>query len=166
MKSHTTTAIEAVLSLTHDPFHRLPDDRVIHAARRSLLDLCGVAVAGSSTALSRTIRQHVVMQFAAAAPEVGGQAARLIFDGRPVSPVGAALAGGMTIDSVDAHDGHKLTKGHVGCGVLPALLAMAEQRPDMTYGELLCALIVGYEIGVRAGIALHETADDYHTSGA
>ena len=32
----------------------------------------------------------------------------------------AALAGGMTIDSFDAHDGHPLTKGHAGCGIVRA----------------------------------------------
>ena len=30
----------------------------------------------------------------------------------------------------------------------------------------LASLVVGYEIGTRAGIALHRTACDYHTSGA
>ena len=40
-----------------------------------------------------------------------------------MSAAGAALAGGMTID---AHDGHKLTKGHVGCGVIPTVLALME----------------------------------------
>jgi 2-methylcitrate dehydratase PrpD len=72
----------------------------------------------------------------------------------------------MTIDSMDAHDGHKLVKGHVGSGVLPALLAFcqAEQRYDDR--EFLTCLVLGYEIGTRAGIALHQTACDYHTSGA
>ncbi len=32
--------------------------------------------------------------------------------------------------------------------------------------EFITVLIAGYEIGVRAGIALHRTANDYHTSGA
>ena len=73
----------------------------------------------------------------------------------------------MTIDSVDAHDGHPLTKGHAGAAVLPALLALADAADGPPDGrELLTALVIGYEVAIRAGIALHATASDYHTSGA
>jgi 2-methylcitrate dehydratase PrpD len=90
----------------------------------------------------------------------------MLFDGRAVSPAGAALAGGMTIDALDGHDGHKLTKGHVGCGSFPALLAFMQAEGQLSGEEFLTALVLGYEIGTRAGIALHRTACDYHTSGA
>ncbi len=138
----------------------LPDDVRIFA-RRWLLDLIGVAAGGSRTQLSRIIRNHAASQFGA-----GSQSARMLFDGRAVSPAGAALAGGMTIDALDGHDGHKLTKGHVGCGVFPAALAMATAQDSLAGDEFLTALVIGYEVGTRAGIALHRTAPDYHTSGA
>jgi 2-methylcitrate dehydratase PrpD len=143
----------------HD-LHRsdLPDP-VVARARDWLVDLLGVAAAGVRTPLSGIIRDHAVGQF-------GGTGARMLFDGRRVSAAGAALAGGMTIDSVDAHDGHRLTKGHTGCGVLPAALALAEACGRMDGDEFLTALVLGYEVGTRAGIALHRTACDYHTSGA
>jgi len=142
-------------------YSAIPDD-VLKAARIAVLDLLGVAAAGTQTKLASIIREHAVQQFAA------GQhhSARILFDGRACSAVGATLAGGMIIDSVDAHDGHKLTKGHVGCGVLPALLAFAEATSLNEQSEFLSALVMGYEIGSRAGIALHQTACDYHTSGA
>ena len=132
-----------------------------HFARRCLLDLIGVAAAGSSTPLSIAIRKHAVEQLAA-----GGRGVNMLFDSRPVSAMGAALAGGMTIDSMDAHDGHKLTKGHVGCGLLPGLLAFTQAEARFDDREFLTALVIGYEIGTRAGMALHATVDDYHTSGA
>ncbi len=138
----------------------LPDE-VRAFARRWLLDLIGVAAGGSRTDLSRIVRDHAARHFAA-----GDRPARMLFDGRPVSPAGAALAGGMTIDSLDGHDGHKLTKGHVGCGTFPALLALSEAEGRSDGAEFLTALVLGYEIGTRAGIALHRTACDYHTSGA
>ena len=152
-----TDPVEFILGLK---FEQIPD-RTLSFARRCLLDLIGVAATGAQTALSLAIRQHAVEQFG-----TSNNGARMLFDGRIVSPAGAALAGGMTIDSMDAHDGHKLVKGHVGCGVLPALLAycQAEQRYDDR--EFLSCLVLGYEIGTRAGIALHQTACDYHTSGA
>jgi 2-methylcitrate dehydratase PrpD len=43
---------------------------------------------------------------------------------------------------------------------------MAEATGRLDGGDLLTALLLGYEIGTRAGIALHRTACDYHTSGA
>jgi 2-methylcitrate dehydratase PrpD len=131
-------------------------------AKRCLLDLVGTAIAGTQTPLSCIIRNHAIRAFGAS---VDAPSARLMFDGRRASPVGAALAGGMTIDSFDAHDGHVLTKGHAGCAILPALLAVAETR-DMSGAEFLVSLAVGYEIAIRAGISQHATAPDYHTSGS
>ncbi|MBX2824782.1 MAG: MmgE/PrpD family protein [Gammaproteobacteria bacterium] len=136
-------------------------DSVLDSARRSLIDLLGVAAAGTRTRLSSTIRAHALNHFAAAA-----SSSRLLFDGRSCSAPGAALAGGMQIDSVDAHDGHKLTKGHAGCGVLPALLALCDTADPTAESEFLTSLVLGYEIAVRCGIALHRTVPDYHTSGA
>ncbi len=126
-----------------------------------LTDLLGTATGGIGTRLSRIIRDHATRQFGP-----GAAPARLMLDGRRVSPAGAALAGGMTIDAYDAHDGHRLTKGHAGCAALPTALAMAEATGRLDGGDLLVALLLGYEIGTRAGIALHRTAPDYHTSGA
>jgi 2-methylcitrate dehydratase PrpD len=140
------------------------DDVPIAARDRTqdlLVDLLGVAAGGIGTRLSALIRDHAADQFAA-----GGAGTRMLLDGRRVSPAGAALAGGMTIDAFDAHDGHRLTKGHAGCGALPATLAMVEATTTFDGGEVLTALLLGYEIGTRAGIALHRTACDYHTSGA
>jgi len=145
----------------HDlTFEDIPAD-VKERAGFWLLDLLGVAAAGSRTPLSRIIRGHVFQHFGGARRK-----ARLLFDGRAVSPVGAALANGMTIDSVDAHDGHRLTKGHAGCGTLAATLAFLDAEKIDNDRELLVALTLGYELGTRAGIALHRTAAEYHTSGA
>lgn len=130
-------------------------------ARRCLLDTVGAAVGGSDTDLSRIIHNFSAANFA-------GRGAYLWLDGREVSPPGAALANGMTIDALDVHDGSNDVKGHVGVAVIPA--AMATQglaAPGTITGrELLTTLIVGYEVALRAGEALHATAGDYHTSGA
>src|SRR5262249_17924979 len=98
--------------------------------------------------------------------------ARILFDGRRASIAGAAFAGATTIDALDGHDGHALTKGHAGAALLPALLAVcdalrAEERAAKLEGdEFLACLVLGYEIATRAGIALHATVADYHCSGA
>ncbi len=142
-------------------FEQLPA-AVVRQAQRCALDLAGAAAAGIGTALSRIIRDHAARNFCA-----GRGGARMLLDGRRVSAVGAALAGGMTIDSFDSHDGHALTKGHAGAAILPALLAVTDAENIPLPGhEFLAALVVGYEVAIRAGIATHRTAPDYHTSGS
>ncbi|MBV6272277.1 MmgE/PrpD family protein [Alcaligenaceae bacterium CGII-47] len=145
----------------HLRYRDLPPIVVAHA-KRCILDLCGVAAAGVGTDLSHIIRDHAARHFGAG----DDNGARMLFDGRRVSLPGAALAGGMTIDSMDAHDGHVLTKGHVGVTVLPVLLALADSGILTNEHEFLTALVLGYEVATRAGIALHASACDYHTSGA
>lgn len=134
---------------------------VAQQARLLLLDLVGVAASAVPTRLSRIARDHAAEHFGP-----GRHASPILFDGRRASPPGAALAGGMTIDAVDAHDGHKLTKGHAGCGMFPSVLAMAQATGLEDDAEFLARIVIGYEIGTRAGISLHATAPDYHTSGA
>ncbi len=154
------TDIAAFQTFLHrTQYDDLPED-VQTFAQRCLLDLIGVAVGGTRTKLSRIIRDHAAAHFGA-----GEQGAPLWFDGRTVSLPGAALSNGMTIDSLDAHDGFKPAKGHVGCSVLPSLVALASAG-SMDGKAFLAHLVVGYEIGSRAAVALHESVEDYHTSGA
>jgi 2-methylcitrate dehydratase PrpD len=138
----------------------LPQD-VRRQARRCLLDTLGTGISASRTKLSKIIRGFAAAVF-------GGQGGYLWLDGREVSPPGAALANGMTIDSLDIHDGHPLAKGHAGAAIVPATLAtipLKNSKP-VTGAEMLTTLVIGYEIALRAGVVLHATACDYHTSGA
>ncbi|MDY0884396.1 MmgE/PrpD family protein [Dongia soli] len=133
-------------------------------AERCLIDLAGAAAAGLATPMSQIIRNHAVRGFGAGE---GAPSSRLMFDSRSASPMGAALAGAITIDSFDSHDGHVLTKGHAGVAILPALLALADaSTAGMSGAEFLTSLVIGYEVAIRAGIAQHATCPDYHTSGA
>ena len=130
-------------------------------ARRCLLDTVGAAIGGSRTKLSQIVSDFAAFAF-------GGHGAYLWLDGREVSPPGAALANGMTIDALDIHDGHPLAKGHAGAAIVPATLATIPLKKSIpvTGAEMLTTLVIGYEVALRAGIALHATACDYHTSGA
>ena len=141
-------------------YEELPEEAIAHA-RRNLLDLVGVMLAGSKTQLAALIKDHAVEHFAP-----GSASASLMLDGRQASPAGAALANGMMIDSVDAHDGYKPAKGHIGCHVLPTLLAFFEALNLSDGREFLTSIVIGYEIGARASVALHDSVPDYHTSGA
>ncbi len=147
-------ALSFIHSLRYDD---LPPE-VQRQARACLLDLCGIAAGGATTKLSRIIRDHAAGQFP-------GRHA-LPLDGRPVSATGLALALGMTIDALDGHDGYNPAKGHVGCGLFPAALALAREADDISGKDFLTTIVLGYELGSRLAVALHATAKDYHTSGA
>jgi 2-methylcitrate dehydratase PrpD len=131
-------------------------------ARRCLLDTLGAAIGGRGTPLSQIVHDFASVVY-------GGDEAQLWLDGRTVSAPGAALANGMTIDALDIHDGYTMTKGHAGAAIIPAALATVSDN-DYAKGvdgrELFVRLVVGYEVALRAGLALHATACDYHTSGA
>ena len=152
--------LKAVGDFVHElGFADLPPE-VVEQARRCLLDLVGVAITGHGTELSRIVRDFAAHNMAG-----DRRPASLWLDGRVVSPAGAALANAATIDAMDAHDGHRLSKGHAGAALLPATIATAEGS-GTTIREVLTPLVVGYEVATRAGIALHASAEDYHSSGA
>ena len=131
---------------------------------RNFLDIIGVAASATNTELSKIIRNHSSL-FYSHNPKTGLPAS-IWFDGTKVNAIGASLANAMTIDALDAHDGQKLTKGHVGCGLIPSLIAAMETEGNKSSKDFLKNLIIGYEIGTRAGISLHKSSSDYHTSGA
>ena len=144
--------IDLIHSLTWDD---LPAD-VQARAPLVLLDLIGVAAGGLVTDMSRIARDHAAMVFGGTRP--------MLLDGRTASPPGVALAAGMTIDSLDGHDGYNPSKGHIGCPLFPAILALAPE--DLSGTEAMATLVMGYEFGARAAEAQHGTVSDYHTSGA
>lgn len=143
-------------------FADLPEPLLV-ILRRSFLDTMGVAAVASTTDMAQ-----IAVRGARATFGVGGAgAARVLMDGTALSPAGAAMAGGFTVDAVDAHDTTSPCKGHVGSAVFPALMAMADVTPaGLTGAEFATDLAVAYEISSRAGLAQHATCSDYHTSGA
>ncbi len=136
----------------------LPAD-VRHQAKRCLLDLLGAMIAGTQTPVGLLTADF-------AARFLQGTEATIMIDGRRVSPVGAALANGFAGNALDIDDGHRRIKGHPGACVLPALLAAAETEGGVSGQEFLTALVIGYEVGIRAGLIRHAVYPTYHSSGS
>jgi 2-methylcitrate dehydratase PrpD len=159
--------MNAQLSQVTDFVFSLAPENVPAAARRAAalmcLDTLGVAAAATPMQAGRIGRDTAALLHAAGAPS---HAAPMLFDGRRVSLAGAAYAAATQTDNLDAHDGYNPVKGHIGVVIIPALLALAEQADDMDGDTALMLITLGYEIAGRAGLALHATACDYHTSGA
>ncbi|MEM9138735.1 MAG: MmgE/PrpD family protein [Pseudomonadota bacterium] len=146
-----------VLDVTPDDIP--PDVRA--RAQDLVLDLIGVAAAAAPLDASRIGREMALRLFNT--PDAG---VPMLFDGRTASAAGAAYAGATQIDALDAHDGYSPSKGHAGCGLLPGVLAFLAGQPPLSGADFLTAMVVGYETACRAGVALHGTVTDYHTSGA
>jgi 2-methylcitrate dehydratase PrpD len=126
----------------------------------------GVAFAATQTEVAQIGTKFSLTQFG---PTNESHSQLIGFDGS-CSMLGSAFAGALLIDSIDAHDGHRLTKGHAGASVIPALLAMSSnlsKKGIVISGKMfLERLIVGYEVALRTGIELHRSSKEYHTSGA
>lgn len=135
---------------------------VMAQMKMSLLDSLGIAMGGRVTPLSRII-------YTFAQDCLGGDIPLPWGDAR-TNAAGYALALATTTDALDGHDGFNLAKGHIGCSVYTALLAVAQDQnlcPSPPGGAaFLDALAIGYEVGARVSVAQHGTVADFHTSGS
>lgn len=156
----------ALTGLTGFVFDTRPGDLPAATRERAallFLDTVGICAAAAPMEAGRIGR--AVAERLYAAGDVA-HSAPMLFDGRRVSLAGAAWAAATQIDNLDGHDGYNPTKGHIGVVAAPALAVLAAGRPGLSGPEALAALVVGYEVAGRAGLALHATVSDYHTSGA
>jgi 2-methylcitrate dehydratase PrpD len=126
-----------------DPAH-LPEP-ALHQAGRCVLDLLGVAIAGTRTPMAQIGAQFAFEQFASGKCTVIG--AR-----RPLGIAGAAWVNCNAASALDLDDGHRLAMGHPGASVIPAALAVAEAT-GASGREFLAAIVAGYEVAVRASLA-------------
>ena len=153
MKSNTKI-IDFILNSQYEDF----DQTIILQAKKCLLDTLAVSIMGSQTKLSKIIDNFAKSFYQ-------GEDSSSLVHHTKMSQLGALFVSAMSIDAFDMHDGHILTKGHTGVSVIPASL-LIHNRQNLSGKEVLTNIIIAYEIALRAGIALHSTALDYHTSGA
>ena len=143
--------------IRHTRWHDLPP-AVQHQSKRCLLDALGALLAGVRTPVAEIMADLAQRQFPGDEATLLGRATR-------TSRVGAALANGFAANALDIDDGYRRIKGHPGACVLPVALAAAEGAncPGETF---LTALVIGYEVGIRAGLIRHATYETYHSSGS
>lgn len=121
-------------------------------AARVVLDALGCAVAAwtEDAAKARIARDIAAMY--PAAPGAGVIGAR----GVSAQPAFAALANGILVNAADNDDTHKRALLHAGSCVVPPALALAETR-GLSGARLLAAVVAGYEVAVRVGMAVMPT---------
>ena len=138
-------------------WENLPE-AVRHQSKRCLLDTLGALLAGTNTPVGKLISEFAQEQFKGDDGTILGQGAR-------TSLVGATLANGTIANALDIDDGYRMVKGHLGACVLPVALAAGEAA-GCPGRSLLTALVVGYEVGIRAGLIRHALYQTYHSSGS
>jgi 2-methylcitrate dehydratase PrpD len=136
------------------------EDEVKIRTRELLLDLIGVALAGS--------RQPSSPPAIETALELGGSGkATVIGSPHTTSPVWAALANGTSAHAVELDDVTTESSLHPGVAVIPPALALAEAL-GASPAKLLEAIVAGYEVTMRVGNALNPAsayARGFHPTG-
>ena len=133
-------------------------DAVAEKGKHHIIDTIAAMVSGS--------RLHPGIMTVKYARSLGGtEEATVVGSDIVTTAVNAALANGMLSHADETDDSHKTSRSHLGCGVVPAALAMAE-RESASGTALLRAVVLGYDIGARISFALdtHPFYDAGHST--
>jgi 2-methylcitrate dehydratase PrpD len=139
------SATDELMAFVQDIDHTLLPGGVISQAKRCVLDLLGVAIAGSNTRMAKVSTRFAPGQFGPGGATLVGSRLRL-------SEVGATWANGICASALDMDDGHRLAMGHPGAAVIPTALAIAETT-GASGGDFLAAVVAGYEMAVRVSVS-------------
>ncbi len=112
-------------------------------ARQCVLDTIGCTLAGASDELVTILLAEMQEQGGVESATVIGHKGRL-----PVAS--AAIVNGAAAHALDFDDVNLAMPGHPSVAILPALLALAEERGS-TGAEVLTAFVAGYELQCRIG---------------
>jgi 2-methylcitrate dehydratase PrpD len=125
-------------------FDSLPGE-AMERAKFSILDCLGVMLAGSIGPVGK-----LIMGFART---MGGEPrSSVIAGGFRTSAPNAALANGTMGHALDYDDDSDTTYGHPTVAILPAVLALGEDRASGR--DVLESYILGHEVGARLGSVL------------
>ena len=131
---------------------------VLERARIHILDGIGLAVASGKFPFAAPVL--------AAIEELGSGPCTVIGSPRAAGLRDAAMANGVLIHGLDYDDTHLQAIVHPTSAVLPAVLAIAEQK-DLAGREVLTAFCIGMEVAIRLGAAInggmHHTG--FHATG-
>jgi 2-methylcitrate dehydratase PrpD len=125
-------------------FNDLPPAVVVRA-KEVLTDTLSVIAAGAQEDEVKTLTRRLVDSKAT-------QVASLIGTGARTEPLKAALINGTAGTFLELDEGNQFGRGHPGVHVVPAALAVAEEG-HLSGQDLVTALVLGYEVGTRIGIA-------------
>jgi 2-methylcitrate dehydratase PrpD len=123
----------------------IPAD-VVERIKLSFLDGLGVALRGTTFPWTRMVREVVQ-------DEGGNGIASLWGSGARTSLTNAALFNGTAGHAFEMDDIHKESIVHPNSLAVPVALALAEADPALSGRDIVTALALGYEVGLRIGNA-------------
>ena len=128
-------------------------------ARMAVLDTIGCMIGATGTETGKR-----VLRYASRRGGTGRTTAVGIDHGLRAEDAG--LANGTLAHLLEFDDGHRPSDNHLGCVVVPAALAMAEET-DASVAEFLDAVAIGYDVMGRTGEATLLTRDSskFHGTG-
>src|SRR4051812_38604547 len=127
------------------PHTAIPTD-VIERVKLSFLDGLGVCLHGATLPWTRMVGEIVN-------EEGGNQIASLWGTGRRTSLTNAVLFNSTAGHAFEMDDIHKEAIVHPNSLAVPVALALAEADPSRTGRDIVAALVLGYEVGLRIGSA-------------
>lgn len=122
---------------------------VVEQAGRIIVDTVGCAI---SAWAEDPAKSRIALELARLYPSDHG-ASVIGVAGVKSQPAFAALANGILANAADNDDTHKRALLHTGSVVVPAALALA-QTERLSGRDLILALVAGYEVAVRVGMAV------------
>jgi len=122
----------------------LPKD-VVEITKKFILDTLATTIAGSSASGCNSVVSHI--------KDWGGkeESTILVYGGK-VPSSSAAFVNSMMAHAWDFDDTHDKAIVHANVAVLPAALAMAERRGNVTGKDLIGAVAVGVDLICRLGL--------------
>lgn len=123
---------------------KVPEEARISAAK-CVLDLMTAAIAGHETPNAVAVRRI-------ASATWGNGPAAMWFSGERSTAAGATFVNAACACSLDLDDGHRAASGHPGAAIIPGVLSLLGS-PSLDGQRALCAIAIGYEIGVRISAA-------------
>jgi 2-methylcitrate dehydratase PrpD len=122
-----------------------------------VLDLLGAAMAGFGQKSARSARSFGDRFF-----PVGP--ASIWFTRDRLSSSGAAFCNAVAGSALDLDDGHRAAGGHPGAALIPTALAVG-QSLNSSGRDVLAAVVIGYEVAVRAAAARNPATLDTFSTG-
>ena len=129
----------------------IPDD-ALNQAKRCLIDICGVTLAGANTESARMLLETAVVTYGQGDCDILGTPYRL-------NAPGAAFANGSAAHALDFDDNCYAGIVHASAVVFPAVLAMA-QKHGASGADLLLGFLAGIEVEFAVAKALSNSIYD------
>ncbi|MGU3663882.1 MmgE/PrpD family protein [Methylobacterium sp. A49B] len=157
--AHSGTVIEALADYAASEGERSLPEEVLHHAKRALIDWFAALLPGAQL-------PPATLLTAALADEFGAEGGAVVYGtGRRAPLRTAALINATASHSIEFDDIFRDAIYHPGCPVIGAALAAA-QTVGADGAALLRAIVIGYEVSTRIGVAVQPSHYRYwHTTG-